>query len=98
MASMFMKQPFMLVALCGCAICGCGKKDAASAQNKTQPTPEQAAQIEAEYILPENKTASPTRPAAANPNPPAGQSRPNVPQPARLIQERINGAIHAQLT
>jgi hypothetical protein len=91
-----MKQPFIFLGLCVCAICGCSKKDAASAQNKAQPTPEQTAQIEAEYILPENKVASVARPTAASPTP--GQPRPAVAQPVRPIQERINGAIHAQLT
>ena len=91
-----MKQAFIFVGLCVCALCGCGKKDAASAQNTPQPTPEQAAQIESEYILPANKagSATPTTP----PSPPPGQPRPNVAQPVQPIQERINGAIHAQLT
>ena len=96
-----MKQPFIFAGLCVCALCGCGKKDASSAQGKSQPTPEQAAQIESEYILPEDKAPlaaprSATRPKAAIPSP--GQPRPNVIQPVRPIQERINGAIHAQLT
>ena len=91
-----MKRPFIFVALLVCALCGCGKKDATSAQNKAQPTPEQTAQIESEYILPANKAASATRPTAASPAP--GQPRPNVAQPVQPVQERINGAIHAQLT
>ena len=91
-----MKVPFVLVVFCLCALTGCGKKDAASAQSKSQPTPEQAAQIESEYILPANKAASATPSTAASPSP--GQPRPNVAQPVRPIQERINGAIHAQLT
>src|SRR2546425_11917196 len=96
-----MKQPIIFAGLCVCVLCGCGRKEAASAQNKSQPTPEQAAQIESEYILPENKAPlaappSATRPKAAIPSP--GQPRPNVIQPVRPIQERINGAIHAQLT
>jgi len=94
--SLPMKQPFIFVGLCVFALSGCGKKEAASAQNKAQPTPEQAAQIESEYILPANKVASATRPIAANPSP--GQPKPNVVQPIQPIQERINGAIHAQLT
>ena len=79
-----------------CALASCGKKDSAAALNKSQPTPEQAAQIEAEYILPESKSAPATRPTAVNPSP--AQPRPNVAQPVRPIQERINGAVHAQLT
>ena len=89
-----MKQPFLFVGLCVFALSGCGKKDAA--RNKAQPTPEQTAQIESEYILPENKTAPPTRPTVARPSP--GQPRPTAVQPVQPIQERINGAIHAQLT
>jgi hypothetical protein len=94
-----MKQPFIFVAfvaLFACALCGCGKKDAASARNTAEPTPEQTAQIESEYILPANKAASATPPAAASPSP--GQPRPNVAQPVQPIQQRINGAVHAQLT
>ena len=91
-----MKQPFIFLGLCMCALCGCGKKYATSTQNKTQPTPEQTAQIESEYILPANKAVSATPPTAASPLP--GQPRPNVAQPVQPIQERINGAIHAQLT
>ena|SRR5712671_3355826 len=91
-----MKQPFVFLGLCAFVLCGCGKKDAVSAQNKAQPTPEQTAQIESEYILPANKAAPATPPPAASPLP--GQPRPNLAQPARPIQERINGAIHAQLT
>jgi hypothetical protein len=94
---MSMKVPVILVVFCWLSFTSCGKKDAA--QNKAEPTPEQAAQIESEYILPANKTASPTAPTAANPAPPApGQPLPNRARPVQPIQERINGAIHAQLT
>ncbi len=91
-----MKQPFIFVGLCLFALCGCDKKDATSGQNKAQPTPEQAAQIETEYILPANKAASAAPRTPASPSP--GQPRPNVAQSVQPIQERINGAIHAQLT
>jgi hypothetical protein len=91
-----MKQPFIFAGLCVCVLCGCGREDAASAQNKSQPTPEQAAQIESEYILPANRAASASPPTAAVPSP--GQPRPNAPRQVIPIQERINGAIHAQLT
>ena len=91
-----MKQPFIFVGFCVCALCGCGKKDATPAQNNAQPTAEQTAQIESEYILPASKAASATPPAAASPSP--AQPRPNAAQPVQPIQERINGAIHAQLT
>jgi hypothetical protein len=60
-------------------------------------TPEQTAQIEAEYILPTNE------PAVASPHLP--QPAPGQPQPAprvavaqQPIQQRLSGAIHAQLT
>ena len=92
-----MKKLSLLVALCVFALSGCGKKEAASpVQGSPQPTPEQAAQIESEYILPANKAASATPPTAASPSP--GQPRPKAVQPVQPIQERINGAIHAQLT
>ena len=91
-----MKQPFIFLGLCVCALCGCGKKDAASDQNKAQPTPEQTVQMESEYILPATKPASATAATATRPSP--GQPRPNAVPPARTIQERINGAIHAQMT
>src|SRR6185295_13259178 len=91
-----MKQALIFAGLCVFALCSCGKKEGASARNTTQPTPEQTAQIESELILPENKTAPATRPTAASPSP--GQPRPNVAQPVQPIQERINGAVHAQLT
>jgi len=93
---MSLKELFLLVVFCLSVLTGCGKKDSASAQGKSQPTPEQAAQIESEYIMPANKAASATPPTAASPSP--GQRRPNVAQPVQPIQERINGAIHAQLT
>jgi hypothetical protein len=92
-----MKKLSLLVALCAFALSGCGKKEAASpVQGSPQPTPEQAAQIESEYILPASKAASATPPTGASPSP--GQPRPNISQPVQPIQERINGAIHAQLT
>jgi hypothetical protein len=89
-----MKEPFFFVALCA-ALCGCGHKHAATlAESNPAPTPEQTSQIEAEYILPANNAATP---APANP---AQQQRRPAAQPASVmpIQERINGAIHAQLT
>jgi len=91
-----MKQAFIFVALCAWVFCSCGKKERTSSATSPQPTPEQAAQIESEYILPANKTASATPRTAPSPSP--GQLRPNVAQPVQPIQERINGAVHAQLT
>ena len=72
---------------------GCGKKGADSATTGTQPTPEQVAQIEAEYILPTNRTDTPPPPAAAG-----AIQQPKQPQAAVSIQQRLQGAIHAQLT
>ncbi len=90
---MCIKEPLILVVLCACALVGCGKKDPASAQ-KAELTPEQAAQIESEYVLPANKAPVPAvANGAAQQRRPAGQ-----PLAAQPIQERINGAIHAQLT
>jgi hypothetical protein len=82
----------VLLALCLSIFAGCGKKDADSAATDTQPTPEQVAQIEAEYILPTNQTV-----AAA---PPQNAAAPKVRQVQRVepIQQRLQGAIHAPLT
>jgi len=88
-----MKRPFILALLCVCALCGCGKKE----QPASQPTPEQAAQIESEYVLPANEPAA----AAANlPNPAPGQPQPAQPVTVaqQPIQQRLSGAIHAKLT
>jgi hypothetical protein len=98
---MAFKEQLILVVFCLCVPTGCGKKDTASAQNKSQPTPEQAVQIESEYILPANKATSATPPPATRPNaasPSPGQPRPTAVQLVQPIQERINGAIHAPLT
>ena len=89
-----MKQLVIFLGLCVCALSGCGKKDSASAQNTAQPTPEQAAQIESEYILPANNAAAP---AAAKAAAPQGRQA-ATPVVAHSFLERINGAIHAQLT
>jgi hypothetical protein len=96
-----MKQSFIFLGLCMFALSGCGRKEAASAQSKSQPSTEQAAQIESEYILPANKPAAATPSPAASPiaaSPSPTQPRPKLAQPVQPIQERINGAIHAQLT
>src|ERR1051326_3581896 len=85
-----MKQPIILVGLCVFTLFACKKKESAV----PQPTPEQAAQIESEYILPANNAAAPAVVnAAPQTRKPAAQSI-----AAQPIQERINGAIHAQLT
>jgi len=89
-----MKGPFFLAALCACAICGCSKREASATANSPQPTPEQAAQFESQYVLP---TQEPTA-TAANPAP-AQQQPGQRPQPLQQpIQQRLNGAIHAPLT
>jgi len=87
------RPSFILAALCACVLCGCSEKETPSAQ----PTPEQAAQIEAEYLpIPVNAaqpTATPASPAPAAPARPAAAQ-----QIARPVQERLNGAVHAKLT
>src|SRR5262249_34317987 len=89
--TMLMKQSVTLFALCS-ALCGCGKKQAPP----VQPTPEQSAQIESEYILPAN---TPVAAPAAKPRP--GQlppsSGPRAQQVVVPIQQRTNGAVHAKL-
>ena|SRR5207248_5611360 len=87
---MLTKELPVLFTLCLCALPGCGRKDAGT--TLAQPTPEQTAQIESEYILPTNPPASP----AANPSP--VQRTAYAPQAAKPIQERLQGAIHARLT
>lgn len=75
-------------------LCGCSRKNPAAA---AQPTPEQEAQIESQYVLPGNAAPAATdgaAPAAASPARPAPNKAPRT-QP---IQERLQGAIHAQLT
>ena len=87
-----MKTQWILLAVCASAFCGCGKKDAASSANAPPLTAEQTAQIEAQYVLPNQE------PAAANPATPQPQTGQRL-QPAQPpIQQRLNGAIHAQLT
>ena len=49
-----MKEQLPVFALCLCALGGCGRKDTSSTANSPQPTPEQAAQIESQYLLPPN--------------------------------------------
>src|SRR5437016_5438674 len=85
-------QSFLLAVLLG-ALCGCGRKEASSGASAPQLTPEQAAQIESEYLPPPDHAGSPAAASAA----PAPRV-PNAQQAARPIQERLNGAIHARLT
>ena len=89
-----MREPFLLAALCACAICGCSKRAASSAANNLQPAPEQAAQIEADYVLPAQVPTA----TAANPATPRPQSTQRTPPAQQPIQQRLNGAIHARLT
>src|SRR2546430_15923467 len=57
-------RTFILLLLSACAICGCSKKEASSAASSQPPTPEQAAQIEAQYVLPTPEpVATPANPA-----------------------------------
>src|SRR6266536_942887 len=84
------RSSLMLAALCWCVLLGCSKKETPSAQ----PTPEQAAQIEADYLPPPEGVAQPGS-AAASPRP-ATPVRPAAAQRvARPGQERLNGAVHA---
>jgi hypothetical protein len=85
-----------VLAICISAVDGCGKKKATSETEIAQPTPEQAAQIESEYILPTNQAAA-AAPSAGTP-PQATPGAPQPVQPAVPIQQRLQGAIHAQLT
>jgi len=92
-----MKRQFILLLVCWTTLCGCSRKDQSASEAGPQPTPEQAAQIEAEYVLPASQ------PAAAAPGSP--QPAPQQPQPAQSvavaqqpIQQRLSGAIHAKLT
>jgi len=85
-----MKEQFLSLALCLCALCGCGRKAPVSAAS--QPTPEQEAQIESEYLLPTNNSASPI--VKGSP----AQRAAYAQQSAKPIQERLQGAIHTQLT
>src|SRR5438046_3584269 len=89
-----MKQPLVFLMLSVCAFCGCSKRVASSAANSPQSAPEQAAQIEADYVLPSQEhTATAANPATPQPQP--AQRTPSAQQP---IQQRLNGAIHARLT
>lgn len=89
----------VLLAFCVIALVGCGKKGADSVATDGQPTPEQAAQIESEYILPTKQTDPAAAVAApALPQDGAAAKPPQVQQPVAPIQQRLQGAIHAQLT
>jgi len=74
-------------------LCGCAKREAPSAQ----PTPEQAAQIEVDYLAPPENAAQPDT-AGTSPAPAAPARRAVAQQVARPVQERLNGAVHAKLT
>ena len=87
-----------LLAFCVIAVVGCGKRDADPAATGGQPTPEQAAQIESEYILPTKQTDSAAAVAAPASQDGAAAKPPQVQQPVAPIQQRLQGAIHAQLT
>src|SRR5438128_9431302 len=88
-----MRNQSVLLSVLLCALCGCGRKAASSGANAPQLTPEQAAQIESEYLPPANHAGSP---AAANPA--SAPGAPHAQRAAGPIQERLNGAIHARLT
>ena len=88
-----LNQQVFILALCLLALCGCRRKEASPAAGGPQLTPEQTAQLESEYLLPTN---DPAAAVAANPLP--AKRGAIVPQPIRPVQERLQGAIHAQLT
>jgi hypothetical protein len=90
-----MKPLSIFLALNAFAFCGCSKREASSAASGPQPTPEQAVQIESEYVLPPNTGPSGSPANSA----PTEQRDPNAPAAAaKPIQERLQGAIHARLT
>ena len=83
----------MAAALSAGILIGCRKAEPAPAQ----PTPEQAAQIEADYLFPGSGPA----PATTGPAGTAPVSKPRAsatPAAAQPVQERLNGAVHAKLT
>lgn len=87
----------VLLASCAIALAGCGRKGADSAATAGQPTAEQAAQIESEYVLPTKQTDTVAAAAATASQDRAAANPPQV-QPGVPIQQRLQGAIHAQLT
>src|SRR5213082_1108617 len=89
-----MKQLLIFLALNAWTFSGCSKREASSTASGPQPTPEQAAQIESQYVLPPNTGLSGSPANSA----PTRQRDPNAPAAARPIQERLQGAIHARLT
>src|SRR6266566_10096531 len=93
-----MKGRTVLLALCLGALCGCRRKAAPPSADTPQLTPEQAAQIESQYLPPTNDDATTAPAAAPVADSPAEQRGPIAQQPAKPIQERLNGAVHAQLT
>jgi hypothetical protein len=90
-----MKQQFMPLVFCVGLLSGCGRK-AAPAASEPQVTPEQAAQIESQYVLPANQAAPAAQAGSATQPARAGQTQPA--QATQTIQQRLQGAIHAQLT
>ena len=90
-----MTKQFIPFILCVELLSGCGKKTAPTA-SEPQLTPEQATQIESQYILPTNQ-AAPATPADSATHP--ARTAPAQPaQAAQPIQQRLQGAVHAQLT
>jgi PBP1b-binding outer membrane lipoprotein LpoB len=90
-----MTKQFISFVLCAGLLSGCGKK-AAPAAGEPQLTPEQAAQIESQYVLPANQVAPAAQADSATQPARAAQAQPA--QAAQTIQQRLQGAIHAQLT
>ena len=92
-----MTRLLVLLALCLSTLAGCRRQED-SAATDAQLTPEQAAQIESEYILPTDQTGTTTTPVAATPSQDRVAHRTQQAQPVVTIQQRLQGAIHAQLT
>jgi len=92
-----MKRLLILLALSASVIWGCGKKDKSATAANPQLTPEQAAQIESEYILPTNQ-ASAVAPADSATVQDGAARQLRQAQAAQPVQQRLQGAMHAQLT
>src|SRR5204863_4818645 len=83
----------ILSAFCLCILFACARKETPS----TQLTPDQAAQIESDYLPPAESAAQPAT-AATSPRPATAVRPIAAQQVARPVQERLNGAVHAKLS
>ena len=84
----------LVLVLCVGIPCGCGRKQDPRLSEDPPLTPEQTAAMESEYLPLTNEP-----PTSASENPPAETADASAaPLPQRPAVERLNGAIHAQLT